>query len=100
MGYSSETENKVCVRRDAHEYEVLKVRRVRLEISDRSDRQRELRALVFLPDDRRNQHQSSDSSDVPAFRYGETEFSYEGHQERPDLRDTSMNRMSVNNPDH
>ena len=64
---------------------------VRTETSDRSDRQRELRALVFLSDDCRNQHQSPDSSDVPAFRYGETEFSYEGRQERLDLCDTSIN---------
>jgi len=71
---------------------------VRLEIiseADWSDGQRELRTLILLPDDHRNQEPRSDSSDVSAFRYGETEFSYEGHQERPDLRDTSMDQMSV-----
>ena len=94
MMYSIETDNKARVRRDAREYEF---GRVRLEISDWSDRQRELRALVFLPDNRGNQHHNLDCSDVPALRYGETEFSYEGHQERPELRDTSINRMSVHN---
>ena len=72
---------------------------MRLEISDWSDRQRELRALVFLPDNRGKQHHNLDRSDVLALRYGETEFSYEGHQKRPDLRDTSINRMSVRNLD-
>jgi len=99
MMYSIETDNKVRVRRDARGYEI-RFGPVRLEISDWSDRQRELRALVFLPDDRGNQHQSSDSSDVPTLWYRETKFSYEGHQERPELRDTSMNRMSVHNLDH
>jgi len=93
MMYSIETDNK------ARGYEI-RFGPVRLEISDWSDRQRELGALVFLPDDRGNQHQSSDSSDVPALWYRETKFSYEGHQERPELRDTSMNRMSVHNLDH
>ena len=88
------TDDKACVHRDTRGYEV-RSGGVSLKISDWSDRQRELRALVFLPDDRRNQHQSPDSSDPPALRYGEIEFSYKGHQERPELRDTSMNRMSV-----
>jgi len=74
--YSIERDNKARMRRDARGYEI-KFGRVRLEISDWSDRQRELRALVFLPDDRGNQHQSSDSSDVSALRYREPKFSYE-----------------------
>ena len=76
--YSIETDNKARVRRDAREYEI-RFGRARLEVSDWSDRQRELRALVFLPDNRRSQHHSSDSSNVPALRYGEAEFSYEGY---------------------
>jgi hypothetical protein len=66
-----------------------------LEISNRSDRQRELRALVFLPDDHRGRGPMSGDSDVPALWYGETEFPYEGHQQRPDLYDTEMNCMWV-----
>ena len=94
MMHSIETDNKSRVRRDARGYEI-RFGRVRLEISNWSDRQRKLRALVLLPDDRGNQHQGSDISDVPALRYREPKFSYEGHQERPELGDTSMNRMSV-----
>ena len=95
--YSIETDNRACVRRDARRYEV-RFGGVRLKIFNWSDRQRELRAPVFFPDDHRNQHQGTQSSDVPAFRYGETEFSYEGHQERPNLRDTSTNCVSVHSP--
>jgi len=65
-----------------------------LKTPDWSDRQRELRAPIFLPDDHRNQDRSSGGSggsDVHVLRYGETEFSYEGHQERPELGDTSVN---------
>ena len=65
-----------------------------LKTPDWSDRQRELRAPIFLPNDHRNQDRSSGSSggsNVHALRYRETEFPYEGHQERPELRDTSMN---------
>ena len=72
---------------------------VRLEIYNRSDRQWELRALILLPDDHGNQNRRSGSSDVPTLRYGETEFPYEGHQERLDLPDTSMNWISVHNLD-
>jgi len=68
---------------------------VRLEISNWSDRQRELGALIFLPDDHWNQNPTLGSLDVPAFRYGEIKFPYEGHQERPDLRDTLVNWMSI-----
>jgi hypothetical protein len=64
---------------------------MKLEIPNWSDRQRELSALVFLPNDHRNWSPTSGSSDVPAFWYGETELPYEGHQERPGLRDTWMN---------
>jgi len=91
MVYNIETDNKVCVRRDARGYEVGFGLGVRSKISDWGDRQRELRAPVFLPDDRRNQHPSPESSDAPPLRYGETEFSYERHQERPELRNTSAN---------
>jgi len=45
MMYSIETDNKARVRRDARGYEI-KFGRVRLEISDWSDRQRELRAQL------------------------------------------------------
>ena len=72
---------------------------VRLEISNWSDRQRELRALIFLSDDHRNQNPTLGSLDVPALRYGEIKFPYQGHQERPDLRDTLVNWMSVHNSD-
>jgi len=72
---------------------------VKLDVSNCSDRQRELRALVFFPDNRRDRHHSSDSSYIPALRYGEAEFSDEGHQERPNLRDTSTNWVSVCNLD-
>ena len=92
--YSIETDNKARVRRDAREYEI-RFGRARLEVSDWSDRQRELGALVFLPDDCGNQHQGSEISDLPALRYREPKLSYQGHQERPELGDTSMNRMSV-----
>ena len=94
MMHSIETDNKARARKDARGYEI-RFGRVRLEISDWSDLQRKLRALVFLPDDRGNQHQSSDISDISALRYREPKFSYEGHQERPELGDTSMNQMSV-----
>ena len=82
MAYSSEAENEVCVCRDAYGYEVRSGGAVRLDIShgaDWNDRQWELRALVFLSDNRRNRNHSSNSPNVPAFRYGETEFSYEGY---------------------
>ena len=92
--YNIEAYDKVCVRLYARaEYEM------RLEISDWSDCQWELRALVFLPDDHRKEHDRSGRSYVPAFRCGEAEFSYEGHQERPDLPDTSKNWMSARNLD-
>jgi len=52
---------------------------VRLETPNWSDRQRELRAFIFLPDDYGNKKPRSGSSDVPALRYGETEFPYESH---------------------
>ena len=92
--YNIEAYDKVYVRLYARaEYEM------RLEISDWSDCQWELRALVFLPDDHRKEHDRSGRSYVPAFRYGEAEFSYEGHQERPDLPDTSKNWMSARNLD-
>jgi hypothetical protein len=61
---------------------------VNLEIFNKGDHQRELRALIFLPGDHRNQKSRSGTSDVPALWYGETEFPYEGHQEHLDLRDT------------
>ena len=95
MVYNLETDNKVCMRRG------MRFGGVRLEISNRSDRQRELRALIFLPDDNRNHDPRSgnSTSDVPALRYGETELPYEGHQERSDLCDTLMNWMSVHNLD-
>jgi hypothetical protein len=67
--------------------------RVKLGISDWSDRQRELRTLIFLSDDHRNRNPMSGSSDVLAFWYREGEFPYEGHQERPGLRDTWMDYM-------
>jgi len=98
MAYSSEADNKLCVRRNARVYEV-RFGRVRLNIFDWSNCQWELRALIFLPDDHRNRNHGSGNSNVPALRYGETELSYEGHQEHPDLRDTSMNRVSVHNLD-
>jgi hypothetical protein len=66
-----------------------------ISIYNRGDPQRELRALIFLPGDHRNKNPRSGSPDVLALWYGETEFPNEGHQERSDLRDTWMNRMSV-----
>ena len=66
------------------------VSKIRLDIPDRSDCQRELKTLIFLPDDHRNQNPRPGSSDVPAFRYGETEFSDEGHEERLDLCDALL----------
>ena len=74
-------------------------RGVRLGTPNWSDRQRELRASTFLPDDYRNKKPRSGSSDVPALRYGETEFPYESHQECLHLHETSMNWMSVRNLD-
>ena len=71
----------------------------RLDISNWSDHQRELRALIFLPDDHRNKNPRSECSDVPALRYGETELPYEGHQERLHLRNTSMDWMSAHGLD-
>jgi hypothetical protein len=50
-----------------------------LEISNWGDRQRELRALIFLPNYLRNRSPTSGNSDIPALWYGETEFPYEGH---------------------
>ena len=87
MVYNIGTDNKVCVRKT---YTGARFDGINLEISNWRDRQRELRALIFLPNDNRNFNPKSSNSDVPALRYGETEFPYEGHQERLDLRDTSM----------
>ena len=87
MVYNIGMDNKVCVRKT---YTGARFDGIILEISNWRDRQRELRALIFLPNDNGNQNPRSGSSDVPALRYGKTEFPYEGHQERLDLRDTSM----------
>jgi len=97
--YNIEANDKVCVHLYARAGYEMRFGGVGSEISNWSDRQRELRTLFFFPDDHRKREPRSDRSDVPAFRYGENEFSYEGHQERPDLRDTSINCMSVHNLD-
>ena len=99
MLYNIEADEKVCVRLYARAGYEMRLGGVKSEVSDWSDHQRELRALIFFPDDHREREPRSDRSYVPAFRYGETEFSYKGYQERPDLRDTSINCMSVHNLD-
>ena len=99
MLYNIEANDKVCVHLYARAGYKMRVGGVGSEISNWSDRQRELRTLIFFPNDHRKREARSDRSDVPAFRYGENELSYESHQERPDLRDTSINWMSVHNLD-
>ena len=68
------------------------------EISDRSDDQRKLRTLIFLPDDHRDQDPRAGRSHFPPLRYREAEFSDEGHQERLGLHEAVlMGRMSFCN---
>lgn len=60
------------------------------DISDRSNPQRELGTLIFLPDDDGNQKPRPGGSNVPTFRYGKIEFPDKGHQERLDLCEAAM----------
>jgi len=62
----------------------------RSDIPDRRNRQRELGALILLPDDHRNKDPRPGGSDIPTLRYGETELPDEGHQECLDFCDTSI----------
>jgi len=60
------------------------------DISDRSDLQRELRTLVFFPNDDGSQNPGPGSPDIPPFWYGEIEFPDQGHQKRLDLCEAAV----------